>query len=73
MRSEKVNKFKSLEAYVTSENEVTKKISRLVSGNLRFYLVQKLLTSRLIYRKLKLKIYRTVILPVILYDLLLRR
>ena len=55
-------------AYVTSKNEVTEEIkSRLVSGNACFYSVQKLLTSRLISRKLKLKIYRTVILPVILY------
>jgi len=55
-----------LGAYVTSKNEVTEEIkSRLVSGNACFYSVQKLLTSRLISRKLK--IYRTVILPVILY------
>ena len=65
---EKVNKFKYLGAYVTSKNEVTEEIkSRLASGNACFYSVQKLLTSRLISRKLKLKIYRTVILPVILY------
>jgi len=57
-----------LVAYVTSKNEVTEEIkSRLVSGNACFYSVQKLLTSRLISSKLKLKIYGTVILPVILY------
>jgi len=61
---EKVNKFKYLGAYVTSKNEVTEKIkSLLVSGNAYFYSVQKLLTSRLISRKLKLKIYGTAILP----------
>jgi len=61
---EKVNKFTYLGAYVTSKNEVTEEIkSRLVSGNACFYSVQKLLTSRLISRKLKLKIYRTAILP----------
>jgi len=66
---EKVNKFKYLRAYVTIKNEVTEEIkSRLVSANACFfYSVQKLLTSRLISRKLKLKIYITVILPVILY------
>jgi len=65
---EKVNKFKYLGAYVTSKNEVAEEInSRLVSGNASFYSVQKLLTSRLISRILKLKIYRTVILSVILY------
>jgi len=53
---------------VRSKNEVTEEInSRLVSENACFYSVQKLLTSRLISRKLKLKIYRTFILPVILY------
>jgi len=54
---EKVNKFKSLGAYVTSKNEVTEEIeSRLVSGNACFYSAQKLLTSRLISSELKLKI-----------------
>jgi len=65
---EKINKFKYLGTYVTSKTEVTEKLkSRLVSGNACFYSVQKLLTSRLISRKLKLKIYRTVILPELLY------
>jgi len=54
---EKVNKFKYLGAYVTSKNEVTDEIkSLLVSVNACFYSVQKLLTSRLILSKLKLKI-----------------
>jgi len=66
---EKVNKFKYLGAYVTSKNEVTEEIkSSLVSGKACFHSVQKLLTLRLISRKLKLKKYRTVILSVILYD-----
>jgi len=61
---EKVNKFKHLGAYITSKNGVTEEIKiRLVSGNACFYS----LPSQLISRKLKLKIYRTVILPVILY------
>jgi hypothetical protein len=68
MTIEKVNKFKYLGAYITSRNEVAEEIkSRLVSGNACFFSVQKLLASRLISRKLKLKLYRTVILPVILY------
>jgi len=63
---EKVNKFKYMETYVTSKSEVTEEIkNRLVSGNACFYSVQKLQTSQLISKKLK--IYRTVILLVILY------
>jgi hypothetical protein len=58
---EKVNKFKYLGAYVTNRNEVTEEIKKsLASGNACFYSVQKLLSTRLISRKLKLKIYRTV-------------
>jgi len=65
---EKVNKFRYLGAYVTSKHEVTEEIKiGLESGNECFYSVQKLLTSRLISRKLKLKIYRTVVLPLIIY------
>jgi len=65
---EKGNKFTYLGTYVTSKTEVAEKIkSRLVSGNACFYSVQKFLTSQLISRKLKMKIYRTVILPVLLY------
>jgi len=65
---DKGNKFKYLGAYVTNKNEVTEEMkSRLVSGNAFFYSVKKLLTSRLISRKLKLKIYKTVILSIILY------
>ena len=64
---EKVDKFEYLGAYVTSRNEVMEEIkSRLISGNACFYSVQKLLSTRLISRKLKLKIYRTVTLPLIL-------
>jgi len=54
--------------YVTSKNEVTEEIKgRLASGNACFYSVQRLLTSRLLSRRLELKIYRAVILLVILY------
>jgi hypothetical protein len=41
--------------------------SRLNSGNDCYCSVQNLLSSHLISRKLKIKIYKTVILPVVLY------
>jgi hypothetical protein len=42
-------------------------MSRLNSGNVCYHSVHSLLSSRLIYRNVKVKIYKTVILPVILY------
>jgi hypothetical protein len=41
--------------------------SRLNSGNVCYYSVQNLLSSRLVSKNLKIKIYKTVILPVVLY------
>jgi hypothetical protein len=41
--------------------------SRLNSGNAYCHSVQSLLSSRLLSRKLKVKIYKTIILPVVLY------
>jgi hypothetical protein len=42
-------------------------MSRLNSGNDCYHSVQNILSSRLISKKLKTKIYKTVILPVVLY------
>jgi hypothetical protein len=41
--------------------------SRLNSGNACYYSVQNLLSSRLISKNVKIKIYKTVILSVVLY------
>jgi hypothetical protein len=41
--------------------------SRLNSGNACCHSVQSLLSSRLLSRNIKVKIYKTVILPVLLY------
>jgi hypothetical protein len=38
--------------------------SRLNSGNACYHSVQSLLSSRLLYRNVKVKIYKTMILPV---------
>jgi hypothetical protein len=41
--------------------------SRLNSGNASYHLVQSLLSSCLLSRNIKVKIYKTIILPVVLY------
>jgi hypothetical protein len=41
--------------------------SRLNSGNACYHSVQSLLSSRLLFRNVKVVIYKTIILPVILY------
>jgi hypothetical protein len=52
----------------TNQNDIHDEIkSRLNSGNACYYSVQNLLSSHLISKNLKIKIYKTVILPVVLY------
>jgi len=41
--------------------------SRLKSGNACYHSVQNLLSSSLLSKNLKIKVYRTIILPVVLY------
>jgi hypothetical protein len=65
---ENVVKFRYLRTILTNQNDVHDEIkSRLNSGNACYYSVQNLLTSSLISKNLKIKIYKTVILPVVLY------
>ena len=40
---------------------------RLKAGNSYYYSVQTLLSSRLLSMNLKIKIYKTIILPVVIY------
>ena len=51
-----------------NQNSVQEEIkSRLKSGNACYHSVQNLLSSSLLYKNLKIKIYRTITLPVFLY------
>jgi hypothetical protein len=66
--SEHVSWFKYLGMTVTSQNIIQKEIKRrLNSGNACYHLVQNLLPSRLLSKNVKIRIYKTIILPVVLY------
>ena len=53
---------------LTNQNSIAEEIkSRLRSGNACYHSVQNLLSSRLLSKNLKIKIYRTIILSVVLY------
>jgi len=62
---ERVEEFKYLGKTLTNKNSIAEEIkNRLRSGNACYHSVQNLLSSRLLYKNLKIKIYRTKILPV---------
>jgi len=63
-----VEEFKYLGTNLTNPNSIAEEIkSRLRSGNAFYHSVQNLLSSRLLPKNLKIKIYRIIILPVVLY------
>jgi hypothetical protein len=65
---EYVAKFKHLGTTLTHQNHMHEEIkSRLNSGNPCYHSGQSFLSSCLLSRKLKVKIYETIILPVVLY------
>jgi hypothetical protein len=65
---ERVEEFKYLGTRLTDQNSIQEEIrSRLKLGNACYHSVQSLLSSRLLSKNVKIKIYRTIILPVVLY------
>jgi hypothetical protein len=68
MYIERVEEFKYLGTTLTNKNSIQEEInSRLKLRNACYYSVHNLLSSSLLSKKVKIKIYRTIILPVVLY------
>ena len=63
-----MEQFKYLGATLTNQNYIKEEIkSRLKPGNACYHSVQNGLSSSLISKNFKIKIYRYIILPVVLY------
>ena len=66
---EKVKTFRYLGSLLTTKNCIQEEIKcRLKAGNSFYYSVQTLLFSQLLSGNLKIKIYKIIILPIVLYD-----
>jgi hypothetical protein len=71
---ERVEEFKYLGTTLTHQNSIAEEIkSRLKSGNACYLSVQNLLSYRLLSKNLKIKIYSTIILPIVFYGSLTLR
>jgi hypothetical protein len=65
---ENVSQFKYLGTTVTNQTLIQEEIKRrLNSGNACYHSVQNLPSSRLLSKNLKIKINKTIILPVVMY------
>jgi sorting nexin-29 len=65
---ERVEEFKYLGTTLTNKNSIQEEIkSRMKLGNVCYYSVQNLLYSSLLSKNIKIKIYRIIILTVVLY------
>jgi hypothetical protein len=65
---ENVSQLKYLKTTVTNQNLIPEEVKRsLNSDNACYHSVQNLLPSRLLYKNVKIRIYRSTILPVVLY------
>ena len=64
----RVEEFKYSGTTLTNQNSIQEEIkSRLKLRNACYHSVRNLLSSSLLFKNLKIKIYRTIILPVVLY------
>jgi hypothetical protein len=65
---ENVAQFRYLETTITNQNLIQEEIKRrLNSGNACYHSVQNLLSSRLLSKNIKIRIYKTIISHVVLY------
>jgi hypothetical protein len=64
---ENVAQFKYLGTAITNQNLIQEEMSgRLNSGNACYHSVQNLLSSHLLCKNLEIRIYKTIIFPVVL-------
>jgi hypothetical protein len=53
---------------ITNQNLIKEEIKRRLNcGNACYYSVQTLFSSRQLYKNIEIRIYKTIILPVVLY------
>ena len=65
---ERMEQFKYLRITLTNQNSIKEEIKhRLMSGNSCYHSVQNLLSSNLLSKTLNIKIYKIIILPIVLY------
>jgi hypothetical protein len=65
---ENVAQFRYLRTTVTNQNPIQEEIKRRLNlGNTSYHSVQKLLSSHLLPKTIKIIIYKTIIFPVFLY------
>jgi hypothetical protein len=65
---ETVEQFKYLGTTLTNQNSIDEEMKiRLKSGNACYHSVQNILSSSFISKNVRIKIYRIIILPVVLY------
>jgi hypothetical protein len=63
-----VAQFRHLGTTITNQNLIQEEIKRrLNSGNSCYHSVQNLLRSQLVFTSIKIRIYKTIILPVVMY------
>jgi hypothetical protein len=63
-----VSQFKYLGTTVTDQNSIQEEIKKILnSGNVCYHSVLILLSSRLLSKYMKIRLYKIIILPVILY------
>ena len=63
-----MEEFKYLRTTLTNQNSIQEEIkSRMKSENACYHSVQNILSSSLLSKNFKIKTYRTIILPVVMY------